>query len=63
MVVGDLYQQHAMTGGKPDVDNSPNPVKSLGKPGDKGVLTCVALYDYDAKRAEDLSFRKGSYCH
>lgn len=35
-------------------------VPSVGAPGGGGALSFVALFDYDARTAEDLSFRKGN---
>jgi len=43
--------------------NPTNPFASqapaAGPPGGGGALSFIALFDYDARTAEDLSFRKG----
>ena len=57
IVVDDKHQHDAVTGSKPDADDTLDPVQSLGQP---EVPTYVALYSYDARTAEDLSFRKGT---
>ncbi len=61
-----MHQQQMMAGGNPNAHNNPfmsrGPAQSLGPPGGGGALTFVALFDYEARTAEDLSFRKGTLC-
>lgn len=61
---GMHQQQQMMAGGNPNAHSNPfnrGPViQSLGPPGG-GALTFVALFDYEARTAEDLSFRKGEW--
>ena len=60
--MGGMHQQHM----NPNAHNNPfmnrGPAQSLGPPGGGGALTFVALFDYEARTAEDLSFRKGTCC-
>ena len=37
-------------------------MQSVGPATTGGALTFVALFDYEARTAEDLSFRKGKLC-
>lgn len=58
---GHMHQPHMMSG-NPNAHNNPFASRGqaqLGPP--SGALTFVALFDYEARTAEDLSFRKGEY--
>lgn len=61
------HQQQPGGYGQPRVMNQPpanaNPfspaMPSGGPPGGGGAISFIALFDYDARTAEDLSFKKG----
>lgn len=57
------HQQPMMSNANPNNPFMSNmnrgPAQSMGQ---GGALTFVALFDYEARTAEDLSFRKGIWC-
>lgn len=53
-------QQHMM--GNPNAAHNPFSRGPAVGPTGGGALTFVALFDYEARTAEDLSFRKGTFC-
>lgn len=64
-----MHQQGGMAQGNPNnpfINRTPGVMQSVGPPTTGGALTFVALFDYEARTAEDLSFRKGTcvlLCH